>query len=87
MTTMKPCPRCHSTEHLHIEVNDDRLNGSLSAKAGCAECNIYAYREYVLTGLWAEERYPSDMRLTKEVIWQWNEGCNDWDGMFNDNGA
>lgn len=29
MTTMKPCPKCHSTEHLYIEVNDDRLNGSL----------------------------------------------------------
>lgn len=23
MTTMKPCPRCHSTEHLHIETVDD----------------------------------------------------------------
>ena len=23
MTTMKPCPKCHSTEHLHIEIIDD----------------------------------------------------------------
>lgn len=56
MTTMKPCPKCHSIEHLHIEVNDDRLNGSLSAKVTCTECHIEATREYVTTGLWAEER-------------------------------
>ncbi|MEO2531299.1 hypothetical protein ABG984_05850 [Collinsella aerofaciens] len=82
MTTMKPCPKCHSTEHLHIEVNDDRLNGSLSAKVACTECHIEATREYVTTGLWAEERWPCNWRLTQEAIREWNEQCDDWEGMF-----
>lgn len=25
MTTMKPCPKCHSTEHLHIKIVYDYL--------------------------------------------------------------
>ena len=46
MTTMKPCPKCHSTEHLHIEIVDDYLNDTLSAKVCCTECNVYAQRDY-----------------------------------------
>lgn len=38
MTTMKPCPKCHSTEHPHIEIIDDNLTASRSVKAGCTEC-------------------------------------------------
>lgn len=50
MTTMKPCPKCHSTEHLHIGINEDYLNRTLSAIVICKECNIYAQRDHVLTG-------------------------------------
>lgn len=82
MTTMKLCPKCHSTEHLHIEINYDRLNGNLSAKVACTECHIEATREYVTTGLWAKERWLSNWRLTEEVIKDWNEQCNDLEGMF-----
>lgn len=32
MTTMKPCPRCHSTEHLHIGISEDYLNRTLIAR-------------------------------------------------------
>ena len=33
MTTMKPCPKCHSTEHLHIGITDlyGRPNGCAHA--------------------------------------------------------
>lgn len=82
MMTMKPCPKCHSTEHLHIEINYDRLNGNLSAKVACTECHIEATREYVTTELWAKERWLSNWRLTEEVIKDWNEQCNDLEGMF-----
>lgn len=46
MTAMKPCPRCHSTEHLHIEIVDDYLPDELSAKVCCTECHIFAQRHY-----------------------------------------
>lgn len=82
MTTMKPCPKCHSTEHLHIEIVDDYMNDTLSAKVACTECNIYAQRDYVLTGPFAEEHRPDDVQLTREVVQQWNEQCDDWEGMF-----
>lgn len=52
MTAMKPCPKCHSTEHLRIETVADHLNCILSAK------------------------------VTREAIRQWNEMCDDWEGMF-----
>lgn len=39
---LKPCPRCHSTEHLHIEIVDDYLPDELSAKVCCTECRIFA---------------------------------------------
>ena len=29
MTTMKPCPKCHSTEHLRIEIIDDNLTAMI----------------------------------------------------------
>lgn len=50
MTTMKPCPRCHSTEHLHIEIIDDNLTANRSVKAGCTECHTFAQIDYVFTG-------------------------------------
>lgn len=46
MTTMKPCPRCHSTEHLLIKITKDCLNGTLSAKVACTECSIYAQHDF-----------------------------------------
>nr|DAP47208.1 MAG TPA: restriction alleviation protein [Caudoviricetes sp.] len=82
MTTMKPCPRCHSTEHLHIEIVDDYLNDTLSAKVTCTECNIFTQRHYVFNGTTDNER-PSDVQLTREVIEQWNESCDYWKGVFN----
>lgn len=83
MTTMKPCPKCHSTEHLHIKIVDDHLNGTLYAKAVCTECNIFTRRDYVTTKLWAEERRMSPVRMTSDIIKQWNESCDDdWEGMF-----
>lgn len=76
MTTMKPCPKCHSTEHLRIEINDDNLTASRSVKAGCTECHTFAQIDYVLTR-------PSDIQLTREVIERWNEHCDNWEGIFN----
>lgn len=82
MTTMKPCPRCHSTEHLHIEIVDDFLTDTLSAKAGCTECHIFSQRHYVFNDMTDDER-PSHVQLTKEVIAQWNEDCDGfWKGLF-----
>lgn len=82
MTTMKPCPKCHSTEHLHIEIVDDYLYNTLSAKVTCTECNTFTQLDYVLTGPHADEYRPDDMQLTSEVIERWNEHCNDMEGMF-----
>lgn len=81
MTTMKPCPRCHSTEHLHIEIVDDYMDGVLSAKAGCTECNVYAQRDYMPAAS-GVPCHPSDVQVVREVIRQWNEQCDDWEGMF-----
>lgn len=83
MTTMKPCPKCHSTEHLHIEIVDDYLTDTLSAKVVCKECNVFSQRHYVFNGTIDYER-PDDVQLTREVIKQWNETCDDWEGIFND---
>jgi hypothetical protein len=82
MTTMKPCPKCHSTEHLHIEVNDDRSSAGKSVKAWCTECNIFAQIDYVPTGPFANERRPDDVQSVREVIERWNERCDDWEGVF-----
>ena len=79
----KPCPKCHSTEYLHIEIVDDNLTASRSAKVGCTECNTFAQIDYVLTGSHANECRPSDVQLTHEVIEQWNEHCDNWEGIFN----
>lgn len=81
MTTMKPCPKCHSTEHLHIEIVDDYLNDTLSAKVCCTECNVYAQRDNMPTSS-GVPCHPSDVQVTREVIRQWNEQCDDWEGMF-----
>lgn len=35
---MKPCPKCHSTEHTHVEVIDDHPTATRSVKVGCTEC-------------------------------------------------
>ena len=82
MTTMKPCYKCRSTEHLHIEIVDDYLYNTLSAKVTCTECNTFTQLDYVFNGTTDNER-PSDVQLTREVIEQWNETCDDWEGMFN----
>lgn len=81
MTTMKPCPRCRSTEHLHIEIVDDYLTDTLSAKVGCAECHVFSQRHYIFNGTTDDGR-PSHVQLTREVIEQWNETCDYWEGMF-----
>jgi hypothetical protein len=68
---------------LRIEINDDRLNGTLSAKAGCTECHTFAQIDYVFTGPLANECRPDDVQLTREGIERWNEHCDDWEGIFN----
>jgi hypothetical protein len=79
---LKPCPRCHSTEHLHIEVVDDYLLDELSAKVCCTECHIFAQRHYIFNGATDDER-PSDVQLTREAIAQWNEDCDGfWKWLF-----
>lgn len=83
MTTMKPCPKCHSTEHLHIEIIDDNSTAILSVKAGCTECHTFAQIDYVFTMQCVDECRPSHIQLTREVIERWNEHCDDWEGMFN----
>lgn len=83
MTTMKPCPKCHSTEHLRIEIIDDHSSASISVKAWCAECNTFAQIDYVRTGPFANERRHDDAQLTREGIERWNEHCDDWEGLFN----
>lgn len=43
---MKPCPKCHSTEHLRIEITDDNLTAmtdnepasGYNLPPGCASC-------------------------------------------------
>lgn len=69
MTTMKPCPKCHSTEHLHIGIIDDHSTATRSVKVGCTECHTFAQIDYVPTGPFANER--------------WNGHCDDWEGIFN----
>ena len=61
MTTMKPCQKCHSTEHLHIEIVDDYLTDTLSAKVICKKCNLSSQRHYVFNGMTDDER-PVDQR-------------------------
>lgn len=84
MTIMKPCPKCHSTKHLHIEMFDDYRTLNRSAKAECTECNIFAQVDYVFMGTSADEYIPDAVQLTREVIERWNECCDDWEGIFND---
>lgn len=83
MTTMKPCPKCHSTEHPHVEIIDDNLTANLSVKAGCTECHTFAQIGYVSTGSFADECRPDDVQLARGVIERWNEHCDDWEGIFN----
>lgn len=83
MTTMKPCPKCHSTEHLHIEIIDDHPSASRSIKAWCTGCNTFVQIDYVLTGPFANERRPDHVQSVREVIERWNEHCDDWKGVFN----
>ncbi len=82
MTTMKPCYKCHSTEHLHINIIDDYCHGTLSAMVTCTECNTFAQLDYVLTGSHANGYRPDDAQLVSEVIERWNEHCDDMEGMF-----
>lgn len=84
MTTMKPCPMCHSTEHLRIDIIDDDLTASRSVKAECTECDTFVQIDYVLTGPFANEHRPGDMQLVREVAERWNEHCDDWEGVFGD---
>lgn len=83
MTTMKPCPKCHSTEHLHIEITDDHSTAGRSVKVGCTECHTFAQIDYVPTGPCANERGPDGVQSTREGIERWNEHCDDWEGIFN----
>lgn len=80
MTTMKPCPKCHSTEHLNIEMIDDYSSASRSVKAWCAECRTFAQIDHVLTGPFANEYRPGLVQLAREVVERWNEHCDDWGG-------
>nr|UVX58007.1 MAG: hypothetical protein [Bacteriophage sp.] len=42
----------------------------------------FAQRHYIFNGTTDDER-PSDVQLTREVIAQWNEDCDDlWNGLF-----
>lgn len=83
MTTMKPCPKCHSTEHLRIEIIDDHPTATRSVKVGCMECHTFAQIDYVPTGSFANERKPDDVQLTCGGIGRWNGHCDDWEGIFN----
>lgn len=81
--TMKPCPKCHSTEHLRIGIIDDRSSASISAKAWCTECHTFAQTDYAPAGPFANERRPGDVQLAREIVKRWNEHCDDWGGVFN----
>lgn len=79
---LKPCPKCHSTEHLRIEIIDDHSSASRSVKAWCTECRIFAQIDYALTGPSANERGPGGAQSVREVIGRWNGLCDDWEGVF-----
>lgn len=79
---LKPCPKCHSTEHLHIEITDDHSSAGRSVKARCAECNAFAQVDYVRTGPFANGRRPCDAQSVRGVIERWNVHCDDWEGVF-----
>lgn len=79
---MKPCPMCHSTEHLRIKITDDHSSASRSVEAGCTECHTFVQIDHVLTGPFANERRPGDAQLAREVIERWNGHCDDWEGVF-----
>lgn len=76
---MKPCPKCHSTEHLRIEVTDDHPGACRSVKAWCTECNAFAQIGYVRTGPSANGRMPGHVQLTREIAELWNRHCDDWE--------
>lgn len=80
--TMKPCPRCRSTENLRIEIIEDNLTASRSVKVWCTECHAFAQIDYVLTGPFANERRPDDEQSAREVIGRWNGHCDDREGVF-----
>jgi len=65
--TMKPCQKCHSTEHLRIGIIDDHSSASRSVKAECTECHTFVQIDYVPTGPFANERRPGDAQLVREV--------------------
>lgn len=79
---LKPCQKCHSTEHLHIEIIDDHSSASRSVKAECTECGTFVQIDYVLTGPFGNERRPGDAQLVSEVIERWNGHCDDLEGVF-----
>lgn len=83
MTAMKPCPKCHSTEHMRIEMTDGHSSASGSVKAWRAECDIFAQTDYVPTGPFANERGPGDVQSVCEAIKRWNGHCDDWEEIFN----
>lgn len=58
MTAMEPCPKCHSTEHPHIEITDDNSTAGRSVKVGCTGCHAFAQIGYVPTGSSADGRRP-----------------------------
>ena len=74
MTAMKPCPKCHSTEHL-----TDRQ----AVKVGCTGCHAFAQVDYVPTGPSANECRPDGVQSTRKGIERWNGHCGYWEGIFN----
>lgn len=82
MTAVKPCPKCRSTGHPHIETTDDRPGAGRPVKARCTECNTLVQIDYVPTGPSANGRRPGDAQSTREVIERWNGHCDNWERSF-----
>ena len=82
MTTMKPCPKCHSTGHLRTDITDDYPSAGRSVKAWCTECNAFVQVDYAPTGPFANECRPGDVQSVREVIERWNGHCDGWEGVF-----
>lgn len=80
MMTMKPCRKCHSTEHLRIGIIDGHSGAGGSVKAECTECHTFVRIDYVLTGPFADGRRPGYAQLVREVIERWNGRCDDREG-------
>lgn len=83
MTAMEPCPKCHPTGHLHIEVTDDDSTASRPVEVGCTGCHASAQADHVPTGSSADGRRPGDVQSTRGGIGRWDGHRDDWEGVFN----